>query len=951
FAPTDRTVTSTQVHGATFTWNAGASPNVEWIVVANGGTPASPVLATGTSASGTATATGLTANTEYTAFFRGLCDDQGVGDDPSAWSGSGLNFRTQVGCGGGYDLFPTTANAGYPANTDSTITICPDNAGDVVTLTMTKFSFGWADQGLVGLFVHNGPTTGAPIFNSGQPAKTSGANTLPAGAYWGNAYSIPGGVIPGPFTSTDPSGCLTLHFRSWSTATYDTGMESDITCGPAPACSTPDNVAISNIGSTTATISWGNASGTCIVEYGPTGFTPGTGATAGTNGTVVSGLTSPANLSGLNAITSYDVYVRQVCDGPSYSANSFKAWFSTSMDCGTAIDISCGINQVQAFDGSTGDAAYHSSQFTGAPTCFAGYSAGVGGQTFLYKLTAAISGDYQLNFTRTSGTGDEYFLTAPAEDGCAAPAFTCIGGSYYIQEQTYATSHATGSYTFHLDAGDHYILMKGNPSVKTVSFNVLCPGIPLCVANPTFPTNGNSLAVNATPIAFSWPAAFGATGYDVYFQGNLVASNYPNTTISDNAYTTANMAALFGLGSTITWRVVPKNSYGTASCPTNWTFTVGGNGSTNAIPLTEGVAQGGNNFAANGYSNQNSTFWGNDAWYAFTASECGDSAVVNLCLPASQTATSVMMEVRRASDNVVVFPPADNPTYYGYTASGACFQYSYYDYNISNWVYENPKFEVSPGETYYVIVDSYGVNYNFTVAYNEISNSPDSDEDGILDCADSCPFTPGQEGDVCDAGPAFTTGRIIGCECVGGNMAVISITTDADPGQLTWEVTNESSQVVASGAPTQANTTENSTVFLAGTCYGFAVYDSNGDGIANGGWELRTTDGKVILRDEFSTGSSSPVNPPLSGSYGNYHSFCLPLAAPDVHPAECDVFDNRSDNKVFANKVAGTNYLGGTLNYQFEFSDPDSGFIRRIKKPRNYIVFSELNPSPLKGGK
>ena len=62
------------------------------------------MLATGTSATGTATATGLTANTQYTAYFRGLCDDLGVGDDPSAWSSIALNFRTKVGCGGPYNL-------------------------------------------------------------------------------------------------------------------------------------------------------------------------------------------------------------------------------------------------------------------------------------------------------------------------------------------------------------------------------------------------------------------------------------------------------------------------------------------------------------------------------------------------------------------------------------------------------------------------------------------------------------------------------------------------------------------------------------------------------------------------------------------------------------------------------------------------------------------------------
>ncbi len=190
-----------------------------------------------------------------------------------------------------------------------------------------------------------------------------------------------------------------------------------------------------------------------------------------------------------------------------------------------------------------------------------------------------------------------------------------------------------------------------------------------------------------------------------------------------------------------------------------------------------------------------------------------------------------------------------------------------------------------------------------------------------------------------------------------GDQVVVRVTTDNAPTAITWEIIDASLAVVASGGygSGRANRTVADTVCLnalpTSAWYGFKLMDGNGDGITGGGWELRTTDGKVILRDEFGTGASSPANPPLSGSYGSHHSFALPLAAPDVHPAECGVFNNRSDNKVFANKVAGTNYLGGTLNYQFEFSDPDSGYVRRIKKPRNYVVFSELNPSPLKGGK
>ncbi|MBS1569891.1 MAG: fibronectin type III domain-containing protein, partial [Bacteroidetes bacterium] len=803
FPPTDRTVTATTVHDASFSWTAGASPNVEYKVVAFGGASGDAAITSGTSATGSATtAATLTANTQYTVYFRGLCDDQGVGDDPSAWSSPGLNFRTKVGCGGTYDLYNSTAYVAYtPVPKDSTITICPDNAGDQVTMTISKFSFNGGNSNAVGLFVHNGNSTAAPIFNSGKPAMTSGANTLAAGAFWGTAYNpqSSGGVAPGPFTSTAANGCLTLHFQAFSSYTYDQGMQSMISCNPAPACSTPDNLVLSAIGGSNATISWGNTTSDCIVEYGPVGFTPGTGATAGTNGTIASSTaTSPYVLTGLSGVTSYDVYVRQVCSGPSYGANGYRGRFTTSMDCSTAQVISCG----QYLDDagapvaySNGNAAYGDNTYTGAASCLGG-NGNANGPERLYRFTASAAGTYGIIAGVSDlGTNPIGYVITPVENGCAASAFTCIGT---------VPANVGGILNINVPAaGDYYIMSDANYVVHQRPFTLACPGIPGCVANPTFPANGTTLAVNSNAITFSWPAVFGATSYDVYFQGSFVANTPTNSINGGSSYTTANIKALFGAGVPVTWRVVPKNSYGTATCPTNWTFSVGANGAANAISLTDGVVINGNSYTANGYSSQESSFWGNDAWYKFTATNCGDSAAVNICLPATAAANYVALVIRRASDNAVLFPPANDASYYATVNSGSCFQYSYYDYNISNWVYVTPKIQVTPGESYYVIVDGYNSGIDFTVAYNEISNSPDSDGDGIPDCADSCPFTPGQVGDVCDAGPGFGTGQIDeNCACVGGNMAVVSLTTDANPDQLTWQITNESSTVVATGGPT-----------------------------------------------------------------------------------------------------------------------------------------------------
>ncbi len=228
--------------------------------------------------------------------------------------------------------------------------------------------------------------------------------------------------------------------------------------------------------------------------------------------------------------------------------------------------------------------------------------------------------------------------------------------------------------------------------------------------------------------------------------------------------------------------------------------------------------------------------------------------------------------------------------------------------------------------------------------------------------APDCEGVPGGTATVgtpCDDGNANTVNDTYdaNCNCVGtatgsctGNEVVVAITTDSNPGQLTWEVLDASNAVIATGGPSagQANMLVSGTVCLGGSptsaCYGFRLMDSFGDGITNGGWELRTTDGKLLLRDAFAGSFASPANPAANPSYGSAHSFCLPTGPANIAPTECGIFNNLLGNKVYANKVTGA------ANYQFEFSDPDAGFMRRIARPYNYVLFGDMVTNPLVPG-
>ncbi len=221
---------------------------------------------------------------------------------------------------------------------------------------------------------------------------------------------------------------------------------------------------------------------------------------------------------------------------------------------------------------------------------------------------------------------------------------------------------------------------------------------------------------------------------------------------------------------------------------------------------------------------------------------------------------------------------------------------------------------------------------------------------------DDCPLLGVNIGDACNDGDPNTVGDAYNpqCTCLGtcnGNQVVLQITTDGYADEISWQFTDDAHNQVAAGSLTAAdnNSFVSRTICLdavniGDACYGFRIFDSSGDGIAGGSWELRTTSGKLLLRDDFAAGSLSPASPSASLSYGNSHSFCLAEGPANIATSECGIFNNGLGNKVYCNKVTGA------TQYQFEFTDPDAGFMRRITVNRNYVIFSEMVSSPLTPG-
>ncbi|MCB9169886.1 MAG: lamin tail domain-containing protein [Flavobacteriales bacterium] len=206
-----------------------------------------------------------------------------------------------------------------------------------------------------------------------------------------------------------------------------------------------------------------------------------------------------------------------------------------------------------------------------------------------------------------------------------------------------------------------------------------------------------------------------------------------------------------------------------------------------------------------------------------------------------------------------------------------------------------------------------------------------------------------------DEVPANDASAVAGVD-VTGETLVVEVMTDNNPTGLVWEVDDASFLPVASGDGTNwaPNTLESTTVCLTtinGNHFRFFMFDVYGDGLSNTGngdgyWRLLDENGQILIGDNFDgtiDGIVTPAGTPLTSTY-TAHEFDLPVGPSGIPASDCNIFTNTLQNKVYANPV------GGVAGYQWEFSDPDAGYIRRIARTYNWVKFGEMVTYPLLPG-
>tara|TARA_R110002096_G_scaffold386418_3_gene580513 strand:+ start:73376 stop:78349 length:4974 start_codon:yes stop_codon:yes gene_type:complete len=184
--------------------------------------------------------------------------------------------------------------------------------------------------------------------------------------------------------------------------------------GEAPACPSPLFDSISEISPFTAIINWTSYSGNSNIEWGPIGFTQGTGT-----GNLIFNTSPSDTLTGLLANTCYDVYIQDTCgvDGSSDWIGPFT--FCTPVTCqaptNLGIDPSLLTTNSASLIWTGGGAAFFELEYG-----LAGFTpnTGVGTQLIASNDTLAISSlsggtAYDFYVRDSCGLGDVSTLSGP----------------------------------------------------------------------------------------------------------------------------------------------------------------------------------------------------------------------------------------------------------------------------------------------------------------------------------------------------------------------------------------------------------------------------------------------------------------------------------------------------------------------------------------------------------
>lgn len=544
-------VSAITTNSVSLAWTQPANPNgttaTAWQYLAVPcGTAAPTATTTGWQSAPTNpfVATGLISGTCYDFYVRASCS----ATDVSVWS-LPRSASTLPGCGG-FFTDPGGSNGNYANGitaANGTTTICPTIPGQLVTVTFTSFA---TEATFDLLKVYDGNSTAGTLLGT-----------------------FSGTTIPGPFTASTASGCLTFVFTS-DTSTPAAGWVANVTCAPPPTCTKPKNLTVTQITQSTALLGWtqlanpdGSSPSAWQVLVLPCGSPAPTAATTGW----INANSNPFYITGLTSATCYEYYVRAVCSPTDSSFIAGPKSFNTLIvndECTGAIEIPVNQN-TNCLQTAFGSLAFATASIQGN-TC----GGTIDDDDVWFKFTATSTSHYitilgpnyttapfNINYVLYTGTCGllTQFGGCVTANNNTATGLT-VGQTYYVR--VYSTGTTASTTTFELCVGTNVgtcatalplcaiqpIIIPNNVGVPTLpnpvspysttSATVGCLG---SAPSPTFyylqiPTNGNYnffLEQNTS-------SAFNGTGIDVDF---VAWGPFANNAAACAGITTANAPA------------------------------------------------------------------------------------------------------------------------------------------------------------------------------------------------------------------------------------------------------------------------------------------------------------------------------------------------------------------------------------------------------------------------
>ncbi|HMZ46807.1 MAG TPA: choice-of-anchor J domain-containing protein, partial [Chitinophagaceae bacterium] len=366
FPPTNLTVLTTTNNAAILNWTApipAPSGGYNWEVRTSGAPGSGPtgLVSSGNEPSTTSTVTGLTGQTTYTYYLRSYCG----GANTSGWVSTPFTTLCDT-----ISTYPFTEGFNTPGNLSSCWSVYEGNinatqhwepvANDVTHGAASPAEgAGFMRMNYFNAFAFYNPYyLQSNSFNLGSQKKVakfalwmganSGLNNLrfeisnDGGGTW---VTLAGYTAdPSNNNASAPWDNKVISLASYVNQTVmfrlrassGNGLNGYCNIGfdnfvieNAPPCAEPTSLSANTITTSSAKINFSATPGSFILEYGLSGFSPGSDNTAGVGGSIILGSSSPITITGLTSNTLYDVYIRRDCGSGIYSINSIKTSFTT----------------------------------------------------------------------------------------------------------------------------------------------------------------------------------------------------------------------------------------------------------------------------------------------------------------------------------------------------------------------------------------------------------------------------------------------------------------------------------------------------------------------------------------------------------------------------------------------------------------------------------------------